>query len=356
MKILILGEDYDRSEAHWISQLSKEGIDITVMGNHPQRFPFDIAGEKFFQSKLRAKIDFSYMWFIRKYLKKNSFDVIHAITGKALSNLLIATPGLRTPIVTYRGTIGHVNRLDPTSWITYLNPRVTKIACVSKAVERYFLDLKVPQHRLITIYKGHDPKWYADGTDYQLIDAGIPEGSPVISCVGALRPVKGVDVLIRAFHQLPSSLQAHLLLIGPVIDKSLYGIASEGAGADKIHFIGERKDAPQIVAKTDIFCMASIEREGLARAAIEAMCRGVCPVVTEVGGMPELVRHEVDGLVVPPSDADALARAFETLLLNPELRRIYGASAKARISSNFHIDQTAQSYRNLYSNLDDKGD
>jgi glycosyltransferase involved in cell wall biosynthesis len=126
---------------------------------------------------------------------------------------------------------------------------------------------------------------------------------------------------------------------------------SQSAHPDRIHFTGYRNDAPAIAAASDVFVLPSTEREGLPRAVIEAMAYGVAPIVTNVGGMPELVEKGVSGLVVPPKDAAALGAAIEQLFRNPKSTKQFGQAAQARIENHFHTSQTVRETSELYRSL-----
>jgi glycosyltransferase involved in cell wall biosynthesis len=97
--------------------------------------------------------------------------------------------------------------------------------------------------------------------------------------------------------------------------------------------------------------LPSLRREGLPKTVIEAMAYGVPTIVTDVGGSPELVQHEISGIVVPPGDAQALAAAIATLWRQPELARAYGRKGQERIEREFSnrttVARTAALYREL---------
>ena len=92
-----------------------------------------------------------------------------------------------------------------------------------------------------------------------------------------------------------------------------------------------------------------VEREGLARAVLEAMAQGVPCIVSAVGGLPELVADGETGLVVPPRDPVALARAMEPLLRDAALRRRFGEAGRARMNAMFDVRQTIDRFRRLFS-------
>jgi L-malate glycosyltransferase len=101
--------------------------------------------------------------------------------------------------------------------------------------------------------------------------------------------------------------------------------------------------------------MPSLDREGLPRAAIEAMAQGVPAVVTDVGGMSELVRDGVEGFVVLPGRPPALADALLRLMRNPELRRMMGRQARERIRTEFSVERSVSGTLATYESVVGEG-
>jgi glycosyltransferase involved in cell wall biosynthesis len=97
----------------------------------------------------------------------------------------------------------------------------------------------------------------------------------------------------------------------------------------------------------DVFTMPS-HSEGLPLSLLEAMAAGVPPVVTQVGGMPEVVQQGKTGLIVPPGDVAALADRISFLLGNPPVATKMGAAARDRILDQFTVDRMAAEYRAVY--------
>ena len=134
-------------------------------------------------------------------------------------------------------------------------------------------------------------------------------------------------------------------------DPSLRQLIQKSPYADRIHLTGFRKDAPAIFAACDALVMPPTRSEGLSRAVIEAMAYATPPIVTNVGGLPELVEDGHSGLIVPPADAGAIAAAISRLYQNPEEKQKLGGNAKERIGRYFHIDQTVKQTRRLFEQL-----
>lgn len=302
---------------------------------------------------VRNRLDWKAARALRRMLVADPPDLLYAPDNRPLSISLMAARGLPVKVIAYRGTVGHLSRWDPASWLTYLHPRLARIVCVSDAVESYLRDdIRIPQERVTRIYKGHDPAWY-DGPPERVAtraELGLPADAPVIGFVGRMRPVKGVDVLIRALDALPAS--AHLLLVGEVADPDLERLAAETPERRaRIHFAGPSTNVLGLLDLCDMFVMPSVSREGLPRAAIEAMCRRRPVVASAVGGLPELLDHGNCGLVVPPRDPAALAAALRRLLDDPDLRRRLGEAGRKQIETNFHVRETLRRTLELHRSL-----
>jgi glycosyltransferase involved in cell wall biosynthesis len=350
MKVLCIANALDRPESHLIAALIDGGVDVQILLGEAGKY-FDVLEPhrtKISSVSLSSRIDILGLRKIRQVLKQFRPDVIHSFSGRGLSNALIASWGIALKHVAYRGTMGNLSRWDPASWMSFLNPRLDKIICVSDAVRNDLVRFGIASKKLIRIYKGHHQDWYQVHESYDLMQFGIPKGSKVIACVANSRPVKGIDTLIRAFRLVPQNIAADLLLIGEVRDSKLRELAE---GDTRIHFTGFRPDAPAIVAACDIFCMPSRRREGFPKALIEAMIQGLPAVVTDVGGLPEIVKHDQTGLVVAAEDILMLSQALLRLLTEAGICATFGERARTDIIENFTIENTVQQTRAVYDDL-----
>jgi glycosyltransferase involved in cell wall biosynthesis len=359
MKVLAVSANFDRCEASMLLELAnRKAIELSILTEKNARYNeiFDGAYTPIqkFEDQFKSRFDIGAILRLRKILKKEQYDIIHLFSARAVSNGLIASFGLSVKRVAYRGTMGHLSWFDPSSWLSFLNPGLHKIICVSHAVEKYMNQMGVPPSRTVTIHKGHRIEWYesAHRSKEQIrSQLNIPQDVVVVSCVANIRPVKGVDVLLKGFSRIPSEKNIVLLLIGDIRDKRVEALISSSPNKDKIITTGFRKDATDLVAASDIFIMPSIAREGLAKAAIEAMSKGVATIVTNVGGLPELVQHRKSGLVIPPSDPNSIASSIIELVDNPSLRMQLAKEAPTRIKTDFNLEMTISKTLDIYSAL-----
>lgn len=120
---------------------------------------------------------------------------------------------------------------------------------------------------------------------------------------------------------------------------------------DGIRWRGPTRDVPAVWRNHHVACLASRGGEGLPRTLLEAAACGRAIVTTDVPGCRTLVRDGVEGLVVKPDDADALAQAFLRLAADEALVRRYGAAARARVLDGFTEDDVMDRIKALYRGL-----
>lgn len=357
MRILALTTTMDRPEAGIFAGLAQRGASISIIGDPApeHRDLLTRSGVSIEHYTFTSRFDREGMKKIRAHIRGNKIDLVYALTNRTLSTLLCARIPKNIPIVAYRGTVGHLSWFDPTSWLTYLNPRVSKILCVSQAVNEYLRSLRIPCNKLDTVYKGHDLAWYAKKCETSRADLGIPDSAFVVGCTAVMRKVKGVDDLIvaagKALNQIPN---LHLLLIGTIRDPAIEVAIEAFPDRSRIHLTGFRSDAASLGQLVDVTVMASKSREGFPKSVIEAMAQGVPPVVTAVGGMPELVGNGEAGVLVPPCNPTKLAEALVELYSDHSLRENLGERARLRIGSVFSLEKSIARVYTIFDELTSK--
>ena len=357
-RVLCLTDRSDLPETELFIGLKKAGVDITVACNPTGRF-YDrlVAAEvPVFDLILKSRFSPKGISAIVRLLNQSAYDIIYCFNNKASSNAIFAIRGRRIKMVTYRGTVGNISFLSPSSWTTHLHPRVSRIVCVSNAVREHLLamrlfGLQLSPERVVTIYKGHDLSWY-QSRPADLSEFNLPDDAFVVGFAGRNRPHKGIQVLIDAARWLPPDAPVHFLLMGPLTDdRKLRRQIEESPFRHHIHLTGYRTDAPAVAAACDTFVMPSTKREGLSRAVIEAMAYGTTPVVTRVGGLPELVIDRHCGYVVPPNDSRAIADVIIEMLHNPSDKKQLGEAAREQIRTRFNIAHTVSGTRAMFDDL-----
>jgi glycosyltransferase involved in cell wall biosynthesis len=356
LRVFCITADPDRPTIATFAGLRNAGVEMTVAcpSAGGAQETLRAAGVTIFDLSFKGQLDRRAIGKLRAELLRGRYDILHLFGNRGLQNGLIAARGLSIRIVAYRGIVGNVSFFNPVSWMRFLNPRIDRIVCVCDAVRDYFVEmrpafLRIPQNRLVRIYKGHSLDWYRS-EPVELGSCGVPAGTFVVNTVANYRPRKGFEVLVEALERLPRELDVHLLIVGRINDK-FKRLVARSPSSHRIHCPGHRSDAPALAAASDVFVLPSIRREGLARSLIEAMAYERPVIVTDCGGSPELVVHGESGIVVPTQDPGAIAEAIQRLIADPDLRRRLGAAARERIRIGFRIEDTIEQTLAMYRGL-----
>jgi len=357
MRVLYLSKNCDRPESATIIGLNKAGVSPVVMADlrsvHVQRIRD--AGIPVMDLPLDRKLDRQALNLIRETILARKIDIVHAFTNRTVLHMVLASRGLPVKLVAYRGVIGNVSWLSPLSWVRFLNPRISRIICVAEKIREYLLGLhflwfRLDPEKVVTINKGHELSWYTDDP-VDLSQFDIPPDAMLVTCSSRLRPRKGLWELVQALDQTDPTKNIHLLFLGHEGNESLRAEIKKMQHPERVHFAGFRKDAPAIMAASDVCALPVLDGEGLSRAVIEAMAYGIPAIVTPVGGNTELIVDGECGLVVPVGDVPALARAMERLYDEPVLRQGFGKAARARIDTHFRNKDTVSKTLGLYQEI-----
>lgn len=355
MRVLVIAVKPDLPESHLLAGLHRRGVELRVLchPDAPHVGLFEQAGLPWEPFTIHGRFDRKAIRGIRKIVRQEGIDLVHTLMNAPLANAIWAASGTDVPIIAYRGVVGNIQWWNPASRMTYLHSRVARIACVCDAIVKDLKKQGVSERRLIRIYKGHDVNWYTAASREELCQTfNIPDDAWIVAGAAAMRPRKGTAVLLKAAAQVHVGTRpVHYLLLGDARDEEIQRVEWPGDLRSRVHFTGFRTDATRWTGAADVFVLPSLRREGLPKGAIEAMAQGVPAIVTHAGGSPELVRHEVDGLVVPPGDDSALASALNDLLTEPTKRQAWGASAQQRIAKDFNISSTIDAYTKLYTDV-----
>jgi glycosyltransferase involved in cell wall biosynthesis len=200
----------------------------------------------------------------------------------------------------------------------------------------------VPPSMLRLAYNGLDTAVFRpDGERAELPWDGTPT---VIGIVCALRPEKGLEILMEAFHRVKAERpEVKLLFVGsgPMLPRL------QALAGDDCHFQPAQRNVAPWLRAMDIFVLPSLS-EALSNSLMEAMGCGCCPVASRTGGNPELVTDGETGLLFPVGDASALARSLALLLDQPEYRRRLAAHARRRMLEHFTRERAARAMAAIY--------
>lgn len=294
-----------------------------------------------------------------KAISQGDFDIVHANSFTAGLYSVIPTWLTRRPLVWHMHDILTTRRFNR-FFVRLLGRRSAAIVCVSKAVRRNLVALGVDESKCVVIYSAlYEPRSRPEVQNAEIRQRlGLPEAGLLIGIVGQLAAWKGQDVFLRAAKEVHAAFpKAHFLVIGDVIDDRslgyknyLHQLVSELGLDGNVLFSGHRTDILEIMASLDILVHASTRPEPLGIVLLEGLAAGCCIVATRGGGVPEIIQDKESGLLVGPSDPNALADVLIHLLQDEALRHRLQHNA---IEANKRFDPSANLERltQLYDQL-----
>ncbi len=281
-------------------------------------------------------------------------EVFYANTQKAFVVAALASALARRPVIWHLHDIlssDHFSRQMRQITVRLANARASCVIVNSRASGEAFRRAG-GRTKTRVIYNG------IDRTPFESIDAaaaqtrlraelGVPAG-PLLGNVGRLCAWKGQHVLIEALKELPT---CHAVLVGSALfgeaqyEAELRRLVSQARIGHRVHFLGFRDDVAAIMRGVDVIVHTSIAPEPFGRVVVEGMLAGKPVIATRAGGVAEVVKDGVTGLLVTPGDASALNAAVRQLIANPELARNLGAQAKVEATNCFELGAYADSIR-----------
>jgi N-acetyl-alpha-D-glucosaminyl L-malate synthase BshA len=176
-------------------------------------------------------------------------------------------------------------------------------------------------------------------------------GEPILMHLSNFRPVKRVCDVIEIFALVREKIPAKLVLMGDGPDRGSADFMVRKKGLTKdVFFLGKQDNVQEKLGLADLFLLPSDE-ESFGLAALEAMACEVPVIATNVGGLPEVVTHGVDGYLIPPRDVKAGAKYALEILTRPDRGRSMGRQARVNARSKYCSNDVIPQYENYYRSV-----
>lgn len=295
---------------------------------------------------------------LARYLKRERIDILHAHLFDPAVVGLAAGFFARTPVrILTRHHSDYHTRIDK-RWHVRLDRMTTRLShavvAVSEHTREHMIEREAaPPHKVVTVHNGID----FERVKVSRGDAGTrvrrnfgAEDAYLLLMVGRLHPEKGYPHLFRAMADVKRRTDRPVKLLvagtGPLLET--FRKETEVIGcADVVQFLGFRRDVHDLMAAADVVVHpAAAEAFGLAVA--EALYVGTPIVASRVGGIPEIVRDGLDGVLVPPADPPALADAIVALLHDPGRRQAMTGFGRQRVAERFRFERMIREYEVIY--------
>lgn len=180
--------------------------------------------------------------------------------------------------------------------------------------------------------------------------AHAPNGERILTHISNFRPVKRVDDIVRVFAEVRKKVPSKLLLVGDGPERNrIENLCRELGTCEDVIMVGKLKNPTEVLAIADLFMLPS-ESESFGLAALEAMAAGVPVISTNSGGLPEVNRHGVTGMMSDVGDIEDIAKNTLYLLEQPELLDRFKRQARAR-AEQFDLARILPQYEALYERV-----
>ncbi len=296
-------------------------------------------------------------------MRRGRYHIVHTHTTKAGLLGRIAARLARVPVVVhtphgqafhdYLNSVGSEALKWVERWLAHWTDR---IVCVSEAERQDHLRFRIgPPEKFGVIHSCVDVERFRQArvawperTRHSL---GLPAHGPLVGCVARLVPVKGVHYLLEAVPAIRASVpQATVVFVGDgpsraELERRAAVLGLNGAVA----FLGVRRDVPEIVALCDVVVLPSLN-EGMGKAAAEALAAGRPVIGSRISGIQDVIVDGETGLLVPPADPAALARAIVRCLNDAALATSLGQRGQSEVDR-FGVRPMISKIENLYMRL-----
>lgn len=277
------------------------------------------------------------------------FDLVHAHGMRAA--WIAAVSGCRPFVLTAHNLYRRPGGMLAARAGSFALGRASLIIAVSEAVGRTLEEAGVSSHFIRVVPNGIAPPRPRATRDEVRERHGIEPDAPLILCVARLMADKGVDVLVKAWPTIRQAApSARCIIAGDGPD--MPALREMSARLHGIALAGFVDDAASLYAAADVVAIPS-RREGQSLVCLEAMASEPAPAVvaSDAGGLPEMVRDGVTGLLVPKEDSGALADAIVRLLGDAGLRRALSEAAAVMVAERYSADAMCAATLGIYGEV-----
>jgi glycosyltransferase involved in cell wall biosynthesis len=287
---------------------------------------------------------------IKNVMREKGINLVHTDSPRATFYFGIAAKSMKIPL------IWHVRVSDgePFLYERVLHGLSSGIICVSERAARRFSGISGRGDKLKIIYNGVDIGEFSPVSETGPGCGLREDDAPVFAIIGALSPVKGHDVFIKAASEAAKEYPGARFSIiggGTAMEEELVRklIGAEGLRG-KVDMPGHKDNMPGVMSGADIV-VSSSRLEGFSRVVIEAMAAGKPVIASDAGGNPEAVKDGETGLLFPSGNMPALAKAMKTLAGDRGLREHMGRQGRRRAEEFFDISRNVRETESFYEEI-----
>ncbi|MFD0696366.1 N-acetyl-alpha-D-glucosaminyl L-malate synthase BshA [Paenibacillus sp. GCM10027628] len=198
------------------------------------------------------------------------------------------------------------------------------------------------------VYNFVDPRDYITPANPQLRAGFAQPHEKILLHMSNFRPVKRISDVIDIFAAVHKQTPSHLIFVGegPELAKAVNQVKELGL-ANRVHYLGKQNNVAELIGLADLLLLPS-EKESFGLVALEAMAAGVPTIGSDAGGIPEVVRHGIDGFLAPVGDTKQMADYAVQLLRNPQLWNEFSLAGMQHARAQFSAAAIVEQYEEIY--------
>lgn len=311
-----------------------------------------------FGVRMAGRIDLRALFALKRLIKQQGVDLICAHGYKSTVMCFCLRSAVKAGMLGFsRGYtsenrfVSFYERLD-----RYALNCLDGIVCVSEAQQNSLKSLGVNPKKCWVVHNAvaiRKPTGDVNANKKKIFSSlSIPPEDKLVVCAGRLSPEKGQADLLQAISKIGQRSEDCTFVFcgdGPCRNELESRAKSLGL-CERVRFAGFRRDLQQIFEAMDLLVLPS-HTEGLPNVVLEAFSCGKTAVATCVGGVPELVEHGQNGILVPPGKPESIADAVTQILGNPAMRQTLGSAAQRTVASRFSFEEQTRQLEAIYAEM-----
>lgn len=341
-------------------------------GNYSLKVACNCGGE--FEARLRAmniqlervnmKSKFNLFTILKliRILKEGRFHIIHSQGARAdffgrVSGRLVGIPHIlctiQMPVEGF--DVGRLRKKIYRFIDSLTECYVETFIVVSDFLRKVLIERHgIPAQRVVKIYNGVELSQYHPDAEHGKLrkEWGIPQDVPFTGAIGRMVWQKGFKYFIEAAPEIVRVVpEAMFLFVGDgPLKKELEDLAASLKVKERIIFAGFRSDTREILSAIDLLVIPSL-LEGFPMITLEGMAMAKPIVATNIDGITEQITDGINGILVPPKDPSALAKAVIRVLNDKEWAKAMGLSARGKVEQDFSVEKMVAETEKVYMSL-----
>lgn len=342
-----------RQVGYLIDGLKSQGVENLLLTPKTSAIAEEVRehGSPVIQIDYRGDLDFRLAFKVKKLVTKLGIDLVHVHSRRGADVWGgLGAKWAKVPAILSR----RVDNPESPKSIRYKYGLYAQTVCISEGIKKVLIENGLASDRVTAVRSAFVAKESQNPLERSkfLQRFSLPEDAIVVGTVAQLIPRKGHKLLLACLTELISKHpNMRVLFFGEGPERASLQQRIEELGlANRVQLVGFHSDLNNLIGNLDILAHPAY-MEGLGVSLIQASAASVPIIASNAGGMPEIVRNDENGILVPPGDTAALQKALDRLAQDPELRARFGETGRNIAEKEFSVDVMVQGNLEVYRSI-----